>query len=103
MSSSLLVENKGHRCFNCTERMRVWNMKDKGTESSFQTIIVLDIINLKDSFAKQGLLTWRGDGCCFSPINRPTFFPGGKRCNSHCLYQMSEIFSVPEDLHQYAY
>lgn len=92
--SSLLVENKGHRCFNCTERMRVWNIKDKGAESSFKTTIALDIIKLKDSIAKQGLLTWEGGGCCISPINRPAFFPAGKRCNSHCLYRISEIFSI---------
>lgn len=37
------------------------NIKDKGTETSFKTTVVPDTTKLKDSFVKQGLLTWVGE------------------------------------------
>lgn len=48
MNSSLLIENKGHRYFNFTDRMRFWNIKAKRTESSFKNTIVADNIKVEE-------------------------------------------------------
>lgn len=86
--------------------MRLWDIKDKGTETSFKTTIAPDIIRLTDCFEKQGLLTWVGDRCCFSPINQPAFIPGKKgaihiayiKHLKYFLYRQFQCWKIKENI-----
>ena len=84
--------------------------KRQGSRVIIQNHSAQDIIKLKDSFAKQGRLTWEEDGCHFSPINRlnSSQHTHTQRCGLHCLYQISGILSIltismSKDGEQYAY